>query len=149
FRDNPGVDSPRLPRDRAARPAVAQADSDCRGDDRRSRTSVAAHRLPTARPSGDDVRGEPLLRRVLLPSARRMANCPRSALERPGTQTTHSGSARFPAVAGRPQEVRQRPRGRGDSGMTDTGFRSGLQLRTAVLILLIVVFNAAGNVFLS
>jgi drug/metabolite transporter (DMT)-like permease len=33
--------------------------------------------------------------------------------------------------------------------MTDFGFQSGLQLRTAVLILLIVVFNTAGNVFLS
>ena len=47
------------------------------------------------------------------------------------------------------RKLRQRPRRRGDSGMTDTGFQSGLQLRTAVLILLIVVFNTAGNVFLS
>jgi drug/metabolite transporter (DMT)-like permease len=33
--------------------------------------------------------------------------------------------------------------------MTDTRFQAAVRVRTAVLILLIVVFNAAGNVFLS
>src|SRR4029450_13890854 len=102
-----------------------------------------------ARSSGDDVGGEPFLRRVLLPSARRVANRPRSAVGGAGTQKTPPGSARVPAVAGRPQEIRPRRCGRGDSGMTDTRFQAAVRVRTAVLILLIVVFNAAGNVFLS